>query len=136
VGASTRITLAARKVQTVKSGAPVDSPGYRVIAEEYRVVVQYPADRCANMCSMRWDELKIDELERRELPGYRNPATVRTFDAPEALDVRFYEVRARSVLNKVPQASRMPFRWTVNPYRGCTHACVLSTASPGPPTST
>jgi DNA repair photolyase len=27
------------------------------------------------------------------------------------------------VLNKVPDASQMPFRWTVNPYRGCSHAC-------------
>jgi DNA repair photolyase len=26
-------------------------------------------------------------------------------------------------LNKVPDASRMPFRWTINPYRGCTMAC-------------
>ncbi len=38
--------------------------------------------------------------------------------------MRFYEVHARSVLNPVPAASRMPFRWTVNPYRGCSHACV------------
>ena len=42
---------------------------------------------------------------------------VRTFDAPEALNIRFYEVRAKSALNKVPKASRMPFRWTINPYR-------------------
>ena len=38
--------------------------------------------------------------------------------------MRFHEVHARSVLNRVPAASRMPFRWTVNPYRGCGHACV------------
>ncbi len=38
------------------------------------------------------------------------------------------EVRARSVLNRVPGASRMPFEWTVNPYRGCSHACVYFTA--------
>ena len=49
---------------------------------------------------------------------------MRRFDAPEALDTRFYEVRARSILNRVPERSRMPFRWTINPYRGCTHACV------------
>ena len=73
---------------------------------------------------MRWDALSIDEDATRQLPGYREPATVRTFDAPEAMDVRFYEVRSKSVLNRVPKASRMPFRWTVNPYRGCTHACV------------
>ncbi len=35
----------------------------------------------------------------------------------------FHEVHARSVLNKVPGSSPMPFRWTINPYRGCSHAC-------------
>jgi DNA repair photolyase len=79
---------------------------------------------------MRWDELKIDEEERRALPGYKEPAAVRTFDAPEALDTRFYEVRAKSVLNRVPPRSRMPFEWTVNPYRGCTHACKFCFARP------
>ncbi len=72
---------------------------------------------------VRWDELKVENEEGRRLPGYRDAAQVRTFDAPEALDVRFYEVHARSVLNRVPKASQMPFRWTINPYRGCTHAC-------------
>ena len=74
---------------------------------------------------VRWDNLKVDADESRTLPGYREPATVRTFDAPEALDTRFYEVRSKSALNKVPKQSRMPFRWTINPYRGCTHACAL-----------
>jgi LAGLIDADG-like domain len=73
---------------------------------------------------VRWSNLTIDGAEQRRLPGYRDQATVRHFDAPEALQTRFYEVRARSILNRVPAASRMPFRWTVNPYRGCTHACV------------
>ncbi len=50
--------------------------------------------------------------------------TTRTFDTPEFRGVTFHEVRARSILNRVPGASRMPFEWTVNPYRGCTHACV------------
>jgi DNA repair photolyase len=79
---------------------------------------------------MRWDRLSVDEESTRQLPGYREPATVRTFDAPEAMDIRFYEVRAKSALNKVPKASRMPFRWTVNPYRGCTHACNYCFARP------
>jgi DNA repair photolyase len=73
---------------------------------------------------VRWDNLSVDAEEARTLPGYREPATIRTFDAPEALDTRFYEVRARSALNRVPKASRMPFRWTINPYRGCAHSCV------------
>jgi DNA repair photolyase len=35
----------------------------------------------------------------------------------------FYEVQAKSIVNRVPESSRMPFRWTINPYRGCQHAC-------------
>jgi DNA repair photolyase len=72
---------------------------------------------------VRWDNLTVDEQERGRLPGYREEAVIRRFDAPEALETRFYEVRARSALNRVPTKSRMPFRWTINPYRGCTHAC-------------
>jgi DNA repair photolyase len=72
---------------------------------------------------MRWDNLSVHSEESRRLPGYREPATVRTFDAPQGMNVRFYEVQAKSILNRVPKASRMPFRWTINPYRGCAHAC-------------
>lgn len=72
---------------------------------------------------VRWSNLSIEAEEQRRLPGYRDEAVVRRFDAPEALETRFYEVRARSVLNRVPEQSRMPFRWTINPYRGCSHAC-------------
>jgi DNA repair photolyase len=72
---------------------------------------------------MRWDDLRVDEQERRALPGYRDGAVVRTFDAPETLETRFYEIRAKSAINRVPERSRMPFRWTINPYRGCAHAC-------------
>ncbi|HEY4280535.1 MAG TPA: radical SAM protein [Conexibacter sp.] len=79
---------------------------------------------------MRWDNLTLTAEEATRLPGYRDEAVVRRFDAPEALDMRFYEVHARSVLNRVPAASRMPFRWTINPYRGCSHACVYCFARP------
>ncbi|HWY90869.1 MAG TPA: hypothetical protein VNY31_09385, partial [Solirubrobacteraceae bacterium] len=79
---------------------------------------------------VRWSNLTLSEDEQRRLPGYRDEAIVRRFDAPEALDVRFYEVRSKSALNRVPERSRMPFRWTINPYRGCTHACVYCFARP------
>jgi DNA repair photolyase len=79
---------------------------------------------------VRWSNLTFDGDEQRRLPGYRDPAAVRRFDAPEALDMRFYEVHAKSVLNRVPAQSRMPFRWTVNPYRGCSHACAYCFARP------
>src|SRR5579862_1425618 len=79
---------------------------------------------------MRWDNLTIDAEERAALPGYRDEAVVRHFEAPGGIQTRFYEVRARSILNKVPAASRMPFRWTINAYRGCSHACVFCFARP------
>src|SRR3984885_217776 len=84
---------------------------------------------------VRWSNLTLgpDRSEigqQHRLPGYRDEAVVRHFDAPEALDMRFYEVHARSALNRVPGASRMPFRWTINPYRGCTHACNFCFARP------
>jgi DNA repair photolyase len=79
---------------------------------------------------VRWDNLTTAAEEQRRLPGYKDEAVVRRFDAPEALETRFYEVKARSVLNRVPERSRMPFRWTINPYRGCSHACVFCFARP------
>jgi len=84
------------------------------------------------MFVVRWANLTIGEEDeqQRRLPGYRDEAVVRRFDAPEAMETRFYEVRARSALNRVPGVSRMPFRWTVNPYRGCAHACVYCFARP------
>jgi DNA repair photolyase len=36
---------------------------------------------------------------------------------------QYLEDTCKSALNRVPDASRVPFRWTVNPYRGCTHSC-------------
>ncbi|WBO62788.1 Rv2578c family radical SAM protein [Streptomyces camelliae] len=75
---------------------------------------------------MRWDNLTEEsEHGRAEAALFGADAvTTRTFDMPEFRGITFHEVRARSVLNRVPGASRMPFEWTVNPYRGCTHACV------------
>jgi DNA repair photolyase len=79
---------------------------------------------------VRWSNLSLGDEEQRRLPGYRDEAVVRHFDAPEALETRFYEVRAKSVLNRVPGKSRVPFSWTINPYRGCSHACIYCFARP------
>ena len=38
-------------------------------------------------------------------------------------DVEYLHVRAKRIVNRVPEASRMPFRFTINAYRGCAHAC-------------
>src|SRR5947208_9013066 len=75
------------------------------------------------MCStggVRWDRQRAGEGEPA-LPGLEG--LVRTVRSPEFDGVTFHEVHAKSVLNKVPEGSGVPFKWTVNPYRGCSHAC-------------
>src|SRR6201993_299961 len=95
---------------------------------------------------MRWDNLRLDDQlaidqenadqdgtagqtlfpgGRRDaaLPLIERGAVARTFDTPGFRGMTFYEVQAKSIVNRVPEASRMPFRWTINPYRGCQHAC-------------
>lgn len=80
---------------------------------------------------MRWDGQRIGGDERDgvapgtapTLPGLALSGLVRSVRTPEFAGVTFHEVAARSALNRVPDASRVPFRWTVNPMRGCTHAC-------------
>ena len=73
---------------------------------------------------MRWDEQRVENEDEGRLFGLAEEAVVRTFDAPEAMGINFHEVRARSALNRVP-GGRYGFGWTINPFRGCTHACVF-----------
>jgi DNA repair photolyase len=72
---------------------------------------------------MRWSTQEVKQEDELRLPGVGD-TVIRRFDAPEALDMRFHEVRTKSALNRVPSAARLPFSWTINPYRGCSHACV------------
>src|SRR4051812_13009526 len=81
---------------------------------------------------VRWDELKVEVEEERRLPGYSDGAVGRTFNAPEALDTRFYEGGAKSALNRVPDQSQGPFGGTITPYRGCPHGCVSCLAGDTP----
>lgn len=46
----------------------------------------------------------------------------RTFDTPHFRGIEFIEVEAKSIVNRVP-GNFLPFNWTINPYRGCSHAC-------------
>jgi hypothetical protein len=80
---------------------------------------------------MRWENLTDEAADGGAGTGAAPPAlfgtaavVTRTFDTPEFRGITFHEVRARSIVNRVPGASRMAFDWTVNPYRGCSHACV------------
>lgn len=51
--------------------------------------------------------------------------------APGFRDVVFHEKRARTLLNKIPGARPGGMAWTLNPYRGCTHACTYCFARDG-----
>jgi DNA repair photolyase len=74
---------------------------------------------------MRWDNLRlVDDGERADLPLIERQAVARTFDTPEFRGITFYEIHAKSIINKVPPPSRLGFTWTINPYRGCSHSCV------------
>ena len=80
---------------------------------------------------VRWDEQAVDREDEGRLPGIGRGTVVRHFDAPEATGINFHEVRAKSVLNHVP-GGRYGFNWTINPFRGCTHACVYCLAGVTP----
>ena len=76
---------------------------------------------------MRWAGQTVAGVvdDADALPGMEQvPGLVRTVRTPEFAGVTFHEVLARSALNHVPASSDSPFDWTINPYRGCTHACV------------
>src|SRR5688572_1705531 len=44
--------------------------------------------------------------------------------------LEFLHVNARRIINEVPKVSRVPFRYTINAYRGCSHACNYCFARP------
>ena len=77
---------------------------------------------------MRWDGQRVEDTApgqgRAEPALFGREVVARTFDTPGFQGMTFYEVYAKSIINKVPPASRMPFQYTINPYRGCGHACV------------
>jgi DNA repair photolyase len=48
----------------------------------------------------------------------------RTFDTPHFRGIEFIEAEAKTIINRVP-GNFLPFKWTINPYRGCSHSCVF-----------
>jgi DNA repair photolyase len=64
-----------------------------------------------------------------ETPG--GPAQLSMFEEPVGREIgtgefrglEFLRVRARSIINEVGPKSPVPFRYTINAYRGCSHAC-------------
>lgn len=79
---------------------------------------------------MRWDGQKVEAAQPEMLPGLALTGHQRSVRTPEFAGVTFHEVHAKSALNKVHDTSAVPFRWTVNPMRGCLHACAYCFARP------
>lgn len=78
---------------------------------------------------MRWDGQGVD-VDDGALPGLQRLGLVRSVRTPQFEGVTFHEVLCKSALNKVPEAANLPFRYTVNAYRGCSHACRYCFARP------
>ena len=81
---------------------------------------------------MRWSGQSIEAEQGGALPGLERLAgLVRSVTTPEFDGITFHEVLAKSALNRVPSAARgSRMAWTINPYRGCSHACVYCFARP------
>ncbi|BCY08822.1 radical SAM protein [Actinoplanes sp. L3-i22] len=86
----------------------------------------------AHLSDIRWAGQRIDAIEPGALPGLtRLNNLVRSVRTPEFDGITLHEVLTRSALNHVPATSAMlPGEWTINPYRGCTHACAYCFARP------
>ncbi len=78
---------------------------------------------------MRWDDQGIG-VDDGALPGLARIGLLRSVRTPQFEGITFHEIVCKSALNKVPNASQLPFRFTVNGYRGCSHACRYCFARP------
>ena len=87
---------------------------------------------------MRWDALRTGTPAdgHPAVPAapmlFEQRAVTRTFDTPGFRGMTFFEVQAKSIINRVPDAVQLPFHWTINPYRGCSHACRYCCWGPTP----
>jgi DNA repair photolyase len=79
---------------------------------------------------MRWDGQSI-EVDDGALPGLERIGFVRSVQTPHFDGITFHEVLCKSALNRIPSAGALlPFQYTVNGYRGCSHACRYCFARP------
>ena len=81
------------------------------------------------MVPMRWDGQGV-RVDDGALPGLARLGFVRSVRTPEFDGITFHEILCKSALNKVPDSAMLPFRYTVNGYRGCSHACRYCFARP------
>ncbi len=81
---------------------------------------------------LRWELADVPAAQ----PGLFEP-TRREIGRGEFRGMEFLHVEAKRILNEVRGSGPgnpggLPFRWTVNPYRGCSHACSYCLAGDTP----
>ena len=76
---------------------------------------------------LRW---RLDEQEEAGRLFPEAALGERHVGTGEYSGMEFLHVHARTIVNKVPASSRMPFSYTINAYRGCSHACTYCFARP------
>ncbi len=76
----------------------------------------------------RWAALEPTGEAVTQIPLFEVPE--REIGRGEFRGLEFVHVRARQTINEVPDRSPVPFRYTINAYRGCSHACTYCFARP------
>jgi DNA repair photolyase len=79
--------------------------------------------------TLRW-ALAADDEDGALFPDER--AATRHLGQGAYAGLEFLHVNARTIINSVPPQSQMPFRHTINCYRGCSHACAYCTGGDTP----
>ena len=80
--------------------------------------------RSLRSCPVRW-RTEGDDAQEALFPD-----ADRHIGRGEFRGMEFLHVKARSIINTLPASGRLPFRHTINAYRGCSHACTYCFARP------
>lgn len=79
---------------------------------------------------LRWRV--VEENTENSQPTLFETPPEREIGTGEFRGLEFLHVHARTIINKVPPRSPVPFRHTINAYRGCSHACSYCMAGDTP----
>lgn len=80
----------------------------------------------SRMGQFRW--ITTDAPDRR--PALFDAVVERKVGRGAYRGLEFLHVESRSVINRVPKPGVLPFEYTINAYRGCSHACTYCFARP------
>ena len=89
-------------------------------------MIEHLFDRLAAVAArdLRWQVVQ-EGNEAAQLALFDVPE--REIGTGEFHGLEFLHVRARTIINKVGPKSQVPFQYTINVYRGCSHACSYCT---------